>query len=79
MTREEHAQIFADRLNMMKNDRDLTFREISLAIGVPHSSICRWTLGKALPNAYSLAKLAEYLGVSADWLLGLSDEMGREA
>lgn len=78
MTREEMAKEFADRLNMMKNDYGLTFREISRAIGVPHSSICRWTFGKVLPNAYSLARLAEYLGVSADWLLGLSDEMGRE-
>ena len=78
MTREEMAREFADRLNMMKNDRDLTFREISKAIEAPHSSICRWSFGKGLPNAYSLAKLAEYLGVSADWLLGLSDEMGRE-
>jgi transcriptional regulator with XRE-family HTH domain len=78
MTREEMAKEFADRLNMMKNDCDLTFREISRSTGIPHSSICMWTFGEKLPNAYSLARLAEYLGVSADWLLGLSDEMGRE-
>lgn len=32
--------------------------------------------GRSIPNAYSLLKVCQIYGVSADWLLGLSDEEG---
>ena len=34
--------------------------------------------GRAIPNAYSLLKVCQIYGVSADWLLGLSDKGGPE-
>ena len=77
MNREEPAKAFADRLNMIKNDTDITYRDIERATGIPHTCIGVWTRGKTLPNTYSLIRLAEYFGVTTDWLLGLSDEMGR--
>ena len=78
MTREELAREFADRLNMIKNDKDVTSRDIERETGLSHSSIGGWQRGK-IPSAYAVVTLCEYFGVSADWLLGLSDEMGREA
>lgn len=77
MNREELAKAFADRLNMIKNDTDITYRDIERATGIPHTSLGIWTHGETLPNTYSLIRLAEYFGVTTDWLLGLSDEMGR--
>ena len=79
MDRKELAQAFADRLNMIKNDIDVTSRDIERATGIPHSCIGVWTRGGILPNTYSLIRLAEYFGVTTDWLLGLSDEMGRRS
>ena len=48
MTKEEHAQIFADRLNMLKNDHDLTYRDIERKTGIRHNQ-----LGHALLKACS--------------------------
>ena len=78
MTREELAQIFADRLNILKNDRDLTYRELERLTGISHSSLCQYTLGKKIPNGYAAVRIAEFFGVTTDWLLGLSDDMGRQ-
>lgn len=34
--------------------------------------------GRSIPNAYSMLKVCQIYGVSADWLLGLSEEGGPE-
>lgn len=34
--------------------------------------------GRAIPTAYNLLKVCQIYGVSADWLLGLSDKGGPE-
>lgn len=77
MTRQEHAQIFADRLNTLKNDHDLTYRDIERQTGIRHNQLGEWTKGKSVANGYGIFRLSEFFGVSADWLLGLSDDMGR--
>ena len=79
MTREELAKISAERINMMKNAHDVTYREIERATGIAHTTLCSITKGEHVPNGYAVAVLSEYFGVSADFLLGLSDEMGRAA
>ena len=78
MTRQEHTQIFADRLNILKNDRDLTYRELERLTGISHSMLGKYTLGKEIPNGYTAARIAEFFGVTMDWLFGLSDDMGRQ-
>ena len=77
MTREEHTQIFADRLNMLKNDHDLTYRDIERKTGIRHNQLAEWAKGKTVANGYAIFRLSEFFGVSADWLLGLSNDMGR--
>lgn len=42
------------------------------------TTISNYRYGVSLPNAYSLSMLCPVLGVSADWLLGLSDKGGPE-
>ncbi len=77
MTREEMTTIFADRLNILKNERDVSYREIERCTGIGHSILGLRTQGIGLPNSYSAYKLAEFFGVSIDWLLGLSDKRER--
>jgi transcriptional regulator with XRE-family HTH domain len=77
MTKEEFKKEFADRLNMLKNDMDVTYREKERQTGIPRTSLRMWTLGDVGPSGYYVALLSEYFGVSADYLLGLSDDMGR--
>ena len=79
MTREEFVQEFVDRLNMIKNDMDVSCLDIEREAGIPRSCMRSYTRGATTPNLYKFVLLCEYFGVSADWLLGLSDDMGREA
>lgn len=77
MTREELARISADRINMLKNERDVSFREIERDTGLAHTSICGFSRGSHVPNGYGLYVLSEYFKVSADFILGLTDVRGR--
>jgi hypothetical protein len=78
MTREEFMQEFVDRLNMIKNDMDVSCLDIEREAGIPRNCVASYTRGATTPNLYKFVLLCEYFGVSADWLLGLSDDMGRE-
>lgn len=68
---------FADRLNMLKNDMDVTYREMERQTGIHKSCLRMYTLAEIAPNSYAVMLLSEFFGVSADWLLGLTDDMGR--
>ena len=72
MNREELAKAFADRLNMIKNDTDITYRDIERATGIPHTSIGIWTHGKTLPNTYSLISTGQDNGLILENLRKLS-------
>ena len=65
------------RRDRLKNAREnLTHTQKSLAdvLGVDQRQVWRWENGEHLPNADALGKLALALSVSADWLIGISDD-----
>ena len=86
VTREErigHAdssdpEIFVVRLNKVLNDfwdeNELSMGNISMDCGFCRDLIASYIRGGRYPNAYTLAHICNYFNVSADWLLGLSDE-----
>ncbi len=47
--------------------------DFALKLGVKQTSYSSWERGIKDPLAQTLAQIASTLGVSADWLLGLSD------
>ena len=42
--------------------------------GLNHSAVTEWKKGKAKPSTEAVAKIARYFNVSADYLLGLTDD-----
>ena len=44
------------------------------ATGVRMGTVRSWLRGDRMPNADSVVRCARGLGVTSDWLLGLSDE-----
>ena len=76
--RYTHIPALMDRVNMLKNDRDETVRSIAKGSGVSKSTIYNITIGKGA-DANTVIKLAEYFGVTSDWLLGITDDMGVES
>ena len=69
------ADLFRTRLIRAMQDRSATQSGLARQIGVDRSTISQLlaSTGARLPNAHLVGALATALGVSADWLLSLSD------
>jgi len=73
--KRDRAQLFRTRLTLAIDDKHTTQSALARAAGVDRSTISQLLKdqGARLPNAQLVAECAAHLGVSADWLLGLSD------
>lgn len=49
---------------------------LSVGIGMPPATINKWYNGLTEPNSKQLIKLADYFGVTIDYLVGREDEEG---
>ena len=62
----------AERLLTLRTERNLTQEETAEKIGVSGKTYSKWETGATSPDLETLAKLAQFFGVTADNLLGLS-------
>ena len=63
-----------DILNVIKllcKKQNITVTELERNLGIANATISRW--GKSSPKAESVQKVADYFGVSIDYLLGRTD------
>ena len=69
------ADLFRERLKDAMRDRTMTQSALARRVGVDRSTISQLLKANAprLPNAQVVGECAAALGVSADWLLGLTD------
>lgn len=65
--------ILKERIKALRSKCHISQQELSRIIGTSKSTIGLYETGETLPNAENIKKLAEYFGVSSDYLLGLSD------
>ncbi len=64
---------FHERLNELKEDAQISFYELSQALGVTSSYTSDWSTRKMVPYLDNLTALADYFKVSVDYLLGRTD------
>lgn len=67
-------QKFSDRLIALRKERDLTQEELAKIINKTRSSVSGYETENKEPSLELVCALAEYFGVSTDYLLGHSDE-----
>jgi len=79
--KDTRAKLFRDRLSSALKAKDLSRSALARKIGYDRSTITQLLNGDEarLPNVDLAACCAEVLGVSSDWLLGLSDFQERAA
>lgn len=65
--------MFFDRLKKLCDDRGISTYKACTDIGLNRSAVAKWKTG-GKPNGTTAAKLAEYFGVSTDYLLGQETE-----
>ena len=65
--------LFAQRLSLLLDDKGITAYRLRKDLSLSNSIVTYWMDGTRLPNGESLIKLAEYFGVSIDYLVGRTD------
>lgn len=62
--------VFAERLLEVMKERGVTQKQLAKEIERRPQTVGLYTAGKAWPNVPTLQKLADFLEVSSDWLIG---------
>jgi transcriptional regulator with XRE-family HTH domain len=77
--KRDRASLFRTRLQLAMGQSGTSQAELARQIGVDRSTVSQLLApdGARLPNAQVVAECAAALGVSSDWLLGLSDRPER--
>lgn len=69
----EYNSIFSQRLRELIEKNNLTLPELAMQINTTRQSIGQWKNGDTVPNIIMLKSIAEFFNVSADYLLGLTE------
>ena len=62
-----------DRIFQLKDERNLTNKEVEIGAGLANSSLSQWKKGKGKPSLDNIVKVATYFHVTTDYLLCLSE------
>lgn len=67
-------EIFVNRLNELLKENKITKQSLANAIDVKRQAVSQFASGANLPSLEKLVAIAEFFGVTTDYLLGLSDK-----
>lgn len=65
---------FNERLKELRKELGLTQSDVGKHLGVGRTTVSEYESGKIVPKQDNLVKLASFLGVSVDYLTGVSDD-----
>ncbi len=67
-----------DKLKELRTNNNLTQQKVADAVNVSHSTISQYENNIIEPTATAISKFAELFCVSADYILGLEDDLGNK-
>jgi len=67
------AKLF-ERLRLLRKEQNLPQEKTAAEIGVGFSTYRRYETGERVPDADVLVRIADYYGVSLDYLVGRAEE-----
>ena len=65
--------MFPQRLRECRKQRGLSLQKLATVFNMSHCTLSKYETGTRRPDTEMLIKLAEYFGVTTDYLLGISD------
>lgn len=68
--KEEKKNLFSVRLKELRLQHGFSQEELAEKIGIKRNSYSDWENCKCKPNYEKLEKIADFFGVSLDWLFG---------
>ena len=73
--REKRAlEVNMNRIRALREDRDLRQIDVSIATGIDQKTLSNYETGKTRPDSYAIVELANFFGVTTDYLLGCSEK-----
>lgn len=66
--------MFKDTIKALRKEHGLTQTELGEVVGFTHVAVVKWENGQREPDFSTLIKLADYFGVSTDYLLGREEK-----
>lgn len=71
-----YKEAFAERLKKARKDTGFTQAEVAKELKIAQATIANYEIGNREPNLETLGFLAEFYGVSVDWLLSVGSGRG---
>lgn len=71
----EDRKAMGRRMRAARVNAGLKQVEVAMELEITQGSLSQYELGKTEPKASTLWKMSRLFGVSADWLLNLTDDM----
>lgn len=65
------------KVRELREAKGIQQKELAIDLGVSQPTISDWESGRKVPSARSTQKLADYFGVTIDYLLGRDEEIVR--
>lgn len=65
---------FNTRIKQLREDKGLTQEELAKALGIARPTLASWEIGRREPDFETTTKIADFFGVSVDYLLGRTDD-----
>lgn len=66
--------MFGERLKIVRNQAGLSQKSLAEQLYVTQQSVWKWEMNESSPNPETVAKIAEIFNVSADYLLGITEQ-----
>lgn len=67
-----------NRIRALREDRDLRQIDVAQKTGIDQKTLSNYETGKTNPDSFAILKLADFFGVTTDYLLGYSDNNYRD-
>ena len=66
-------KIFAERLKELRKEKGISQEKLAKELQLSKGIICYWETNQNEPTAPNIVKVADHFGVTADYLLGRTD------
>lgn len=67
-----------NRLRELREDRDLRQIDVSRATNIDQKTLSNYETGRTNPDSWAIIRLADFFGVTCDYLLGVTDRNLRD-
>ena len=65
-----YAESFPSKLKKARESTGFSQREVATELKIPHGTLANYEVGRTQPDIETLGILADFYGVSVDWLIG---------